>query len=93
MASLAYVSMAVASYMEGPAPEFKYLDDKYICVYCKSLLKQPQQIGCGCRICAACVEKMLEGRTSALCPGGDEYCEEFTRDSVRDSKATKQASL
>ena len=81
--SLAYMSMAATSYMEGPAPQFKVLDDKYVCVYCKGHLKQPQQTACGCRICAPCVDEILRNNDSARCPGGDDFCEDLTKESVR----------
>ena len=84
MASLAYQSMPTQfSFLEGPAPEFVQLDDKYICVYCKKLLKQPVQTMCGHRICSQCFEQMLVGKESVMCPGGDDYCETLTNDTVR----------
>jgi hypothetical protein len=78
-------SMAQAtfmSYLEGPVPEFVSLDDKYLCVQCKQLLRQPQQTMCGHRICADCVAQLLRNTDSCTCPGNDDYCDAITKQSV-----------
>ena len=85
MATSIYLSMAAPAmppYMDGPMPEFVSLDDKYICVYCEKLLKQPQQTMCGHRICGTCVDTMLKDKPSVNCPGGDELCEAIGKESV-----------
>jgi len=78
---------------KAATPEFVNLDQrKYYCIKCKKLLRNPQQIKCGHRICQVCFKASFaevqtppagSEKKKICCPGSDdEACEEINEDEV-----------
>ena len=54
-----------------PLAEFVNLDQRrYHCVMCRSVLRVPQQLTCGHRICEACVPRLFTGAGKGRARGG-----------------------
>ena len=52
--------------------------DRYSCIKCESLLKDPVQLSCGHRMCKHCADELIDNtEETPLCPEcGDEISEE-----------------
>ena len=45
--------------------------DRYVCLKCELLLKDPVQLCCGHRLCKSCAEDILAEKAPAQCPRQD----------------------
>ena len=62
----------------------KELDMKYICEFCKNILRPPvKQTPCGHRFCAQCVVDMFGEHSESKCPGNEDECVILTPHEVR----------
>ena len=52
--------------------------DRYSCIKCNTLLRDPVQLSCGHRVCKQCADELIDNaETTPLCPDcGDEISEE-----------------
>ena len=66
----------------GPLPRFVALHERFKCVVCCGVLKDPWQTECGHRMCFLCMNGLLVGDTEVMCPANEDDCEIIARDKV-----------
>ena len=61
-----------------PASAFKdeVAPDRFLCVSCKLVLREPVQAACGHRLCQCCADEIIDKETTAQCPECKEDFEE-----------------
>ena len=74
------------SVLDGPLPHFVALVVRFMCVVCRTVLKDPWQTECGHRMCFTCMNELLVDGTEVRCPANEEDCEMITREKVRFSR-------
>ena len=64
----------VAKIEDIPREVFKDSEslDRYSCVKCDSLLRDPVQLGCGHRVCKLCADELIANKTTPQCPECDD---------------------
>ena len=67
----------------GPLPCFVALHERFKCVVCHTVLKDPWQTECGHRMCFTCMNELLVDVPEVMCPAKEDDCEMIARDKVR----------
>ena len=69
--------------------------DRYSCVDCKLLLKEPVQTWCGHRLCKSCADELLgsRGGPAARCPECREQLDDWDEDGVKVSRVYSSWSV
>uniref|UniRef100_A0A0L8HQS9 RING-type domain-containing protein n=1 Tax=Octopus bimaculoides TaxID=37653 RepID=A0A0L8HQS9_OCTBM len=57
-----------------PTPEFVNIEESYLCISCKNVLKNAMMTRCGHRICMECADNLLKNVDSVPCPANEEDC-------------------
>ncbi|XP_029647210.1 TNF receptor-associated factor 3 isoform X1 [Octopus sinensis] len=57
-----------------PTPEFVDIEESYLCISCKNVLKNAMMTRCGHRICMECADNLLKIVDSVPCPANEEDC-------------------
>ena len=70
------------SVLDEPLPNFAGLPERFTCVVCHSVLKDPWQTECGHRMCVSCMTMLFETTAEVRCPANEEDCERISRDRV-----------
>ena len=70
------------SVLDGPLPNFAGLPERFKCVVCHSVLKDPWQTECGHRMCVSCMTRLFETAPEVRCPANEDDCEIISRDRV-----------
>ncbi|GAB1603213.1 TNF receptor-associated factor 3-like isoform X2 [Argonauta hians] len=57
-----------------PYPEFVNIEESYLCISCKNVLKNAMMTRCGHRICMECADNLLKNVDTLHCPANEEDC-------------------
>jgi Zinc finger, C3HC4 type (RING finger) len=63
---------------------FVSFDDKYLCVKCREVFRNPRQTPCGHRLCQPCVDDLFNSSStsSVPCPAAESDCLSITLETV-----------
>ena len=81
------------SVLHLPVPIFVLLHERFKCVVCHTVLKDPWQTQCGHRMCFTCMNEMFLNDSEVMCPANEEDCEIISRDRVSTRLANKCVPL
>ena len=69
--------------MDSLPVSFVSPDEKYLCVKCHDVLREPKQTLCGHRLCKSCVDRIFIGKSVKIpCPAGEGDCAAISIDEV-----------
>ena len=67
-------------------PHFVALHERFLCIVCRVVLRDPWQTECGHRMCFNCMNGLFVDVPEVRCPAKEEDCEMITREKVRISR-------
>ena len=70
------------SVLDGPLPHFFALHERFKCIVCHTVLKDPWQTECGHRMCYNCMMGLFVDGTEVMCPANEDDCEMIARERV-----------
>ncbi|KAK2187466.1 hypothetical protein NP493_164g01010 [Ridgeia piscesae] len=68
--------------LQGSLPHFVALHERFLCIVCRVVLKDPWQTECGHRMCFNCMNELFVDVIEVRCPANEEDCEMITREKM-----------